>query len=405
MLYTVFMEENEPKINPGSCSYCGNAPISHAFSFLEGLVSVPLDHHGKKVIRNVPSFVKKFADIFPEFLFRTFVFLRVAKFSKDISKARTFRSKIIWEEARKRGIEMEQVIFLDRPLDQYRAKVNGKSIYFESIPIRPEFLDMDKNWDDKLLLKRELAKQSISVPEYYEVSLFSLNRNKNIEKIFAKLSKPVIVKPRVGSRGRHTITNINTLSQLKAGIKEAGKICPYLIVEEELKGPVCRATVVNGQLAGFYTAQTPVLLGDGKRTIRELILEVDQKRGERIEPIRLGEELFRKIERSGFRIDDVLPRGASITLTHRMGRLFGGSTKEMIDSLHPSFVPIFLQAAKVTGLSVVGFDAIIPDPTKGADTQRWGIIECNTLPFIDLHYFALEGKPRNIAGMIWDMWN
>ena len=56
------------------------------------------------------------------------------------------------------------------------------------------------------------------------------------------------------------------------------------------------------------------------------------------------------------------------------------------------------------GLPVVGFDVIIGDPTKSADSQRFGIIECNSLPFIDLHYYALEGKPRNIAGMIWDMW-
>ncbi len=400
------MEADEPKTSPGACSYCGNAPISHFFSFLEGLVSVPLDQYGKKIIKYVPSFVKRFADVFPEFLFRTFAFLGVARFSKDINKARTFRSKIIWEEAAKRGIQMEQVIFLDKPLDYYRASVKGKYIYFESIPIQPEFLDMDKNWDDKLLLKRELAKQSIPVPAYYEVSLFSLNNtNKNIEKIFAKLPKPVIVKPRVGSRGRHTITNINTLSQLKEGIKEAGKICPYLIVEEELRGSVCRATVVNGELAGFYTAQTPVISGDGKKTIKELIDEIDQRREKRIEPIRLSEEVFSNLGRSGFKIDDVLPAGRRLTLTHRMGRFFGGSTKEMIDSLHPSFAPIFLQAAKVTGLSVVGFDAIIGDPTKGADTQRWGIIECNTLPFIDLHYFALQGKPRNIAGMIWDMWN
>ena len=78
---------------------------------------------------------------------------------------------------------------------------------------------------------------------------------------------------------------------------------------------------------------------------------------------------------------------------------------EMIDDLHPSFVPILKQAAEIVGLSVVGFDCIIPDPTKEANSQKWGIIECNSLPFIDLHYYALEGKPKNIAGMIWDMWN
>jgi D-alanine-D-alanine ligase-like ATP-grasp enzyme len=76
----------------------------------------------------------------------------------------------------------------------------------------------------------------------------------------------------------------------------------------------------------------------------------------------------------------------------------------MIDELHPSFVPILEKAAKVVNLPVLGFDCIVPDPTQDQAVQKWGIIECNTLPFIDLHYYALEGRPRNIAGMIWDMW-
>ena len=99
-----------------------------------------------------------------------------------------------------------------------------------------------------------------------------------------------------------------------------------------------------------------------------------------------------------------MPVGVSLSLTHRIGRLFGGKTIEMIDDLHPSFIPILTKAAKIVGLSVVGFDCIIPDPSKEEVSQKWGIIECNSLPFIDLHYYALEGKPRNIAGMIWDLW-
>ncbi|HTE48752.1 MAG TPA: hypothetical protein VK675_02505, partial [Candidatus Paceibacterota bacterium] len=109
--------------------------------------------------------------------------------------------------------------------------------------------------------------------------------------------------------------------------------------------------------------------------------------------------------RAGFVMTDILPQGVYLPLTYRAGRLFGGKTIEMWRDLHPSFIPIFEKAAEIVGLSVVGFDAIIPNPTKPAETQRFGIIECNTLPFIDLHYYALEGKPKNIAGMIWDMWN
>lgn len=402
------MQTNEPHTNQSSCSYCGNAPINHSLSFLESIISTTLDDHGKKIIKYVPSFVKDFADLVPGFLFETFAFLKLGEFSDDIEKVHTFRSKIIWEEARRRGIKVEQVIFMNRPLDYYRAtvKVKGKekTIYFESIPIQPEFLDIEKNWDDKAVLKQELKKHEIPVPAYFELSPFTYFNAQKTKNIFSKLVKPVIVKPRAGSRGRHTITNINNLEQFKHGIIVARQISLHLIVEEHLMGSVCRATFVNGVLAGFYRGASPTLVGDGKKTIKELIKDIDDKRPERVEPIRMGRELDEYVARSGFAFDDVLPAGRALPLSHRMGRLFGGHTKEMLGGVHPSFVPILKKAADVTGLSVVGFDAIIPDPTRPADSQKWGIIECNTLPFIDLHYYALEGKPKNIAGMIWDLW-
>ncbi len=398
-------QANEPHTKKSLCSYCGDAPINHAFSFLESAVQITLDNHAKKFIKYVPFFVKDFVDLVPEFLFRTLAFLKLAEFSKDIGKASNFRSRIIWDEAKKRGIAMEQVIFLGKPLDYYRAPIQiGKKIkdvYFESIPIRPEFSEMSQNWDDKVVLKQEFEKYGIPIPAYYELPFFGL---KNIKKIFSKFEKPIIVKPRVGSRGRHTITNIHTERQLRDGIKISGQICSYLVVEEHLSGDVCRATLVGGELAGFYKAHAPILVGDGKKTIKELIEDADNRRHDRVEPIRISKELEDNIFRSGFAISDVLPSGKSLSLTHRMGRLFGGRTTEMIDRLHPSFIPILKEAAKIVGLPVVGFDCIIPDPSKDANSQRWGIIECNSLPFIDLHYYTLEGKPRNIAGMIWDMW-
>ncbi len=399
------MTESHPKIKKNSCSYCGDAPINHTRSFLESAVFVTVDSHMKTVIKFVPFFIKHSIDVILEFFFKILLFLKIAKLSRDIEKAGTLRSKVIWEEAKRRGIVMEQVIFLGKPLDHYRAKIRIgkkiKDIYFESIPIRPEFLDMEKSWDDKAVLKREFEKNNIPVPAYVELAFLNFQ---NLEKVFAKLRKPIIVKPRVGSRGRHTATNIQNFEQFKEGVKIANQICSYLIAEEHLEGSVCRATLVNGVLAGFYQAQAPAITGDGKKTIKELIEEKDTKRNSRVERINISEELHSHIARSGFSISDILPNGVPLSLTHRMGRLFGGTTREMFDELHPSFVPILEKAAKITGLSVVGFDCIVPDPTKDQASQRWGIIECNSLPFIDLHYYALEGKPKNIAGMIWDMW-
>lgn len=397
----------EKALEKKTCVYCGESPINHDFAFIESTIFSNLDSHAKFLLKYVPSFIKHFVDLVPKFLFESFAVFGLARFSDDVEKATTFRSKVIWEEAKKRGIIMEQVIFLNKPLDQYRAllKIKGKVryYYFESIPIRPEFLDKNINWDDKVVLKQEFNKHNIPVPAYAELAVFFPPRLKHLEKILSPLTKPVIVKPRVGSRGRHTVTNVGNLAQLCAGINTARQICPYLIIEEHLSGQICRATIIGDKLMGFYCGSLPEVEGDGEKTVRQLI---EQQNKEKIEKyhIRVDDELQDHVRRLGFGLDDVLPPKLNISLSHRRGQLFGGMTREMLGELHPSFIPILEKAGSIVNISVAGFDCIIPDPTKDALSQKWGIIECNTLPFIDMHYFALEGKPRNIAGAIWDMW-
>jgi cyanophycin synthetase len=395
----------EPKAKPGKCSFCADAPASHPVFFFGNFLSNFFDDQMLWVSRRAPTFLKNFIDWLIISFFKVLTFLRLAGFSSDPERARTFRSRVIWEEAERRGIKMEQLFVFGKPLDHYRARLGEEDIYFESIPVPPRFPEVKRNWDDKLLLKREFSQVGIPVPRHFEISLFHWRQWLNgPEEIFSKLEKPVIVKPKVGSRGRHTLVGIYDLLEFKKGIKIARQISPYLVAEEHLPGNVCRATLVDGKLAGFYRGQAPSVVGDGRQTILELIEEKDRNRPERVEPVRRGAELESHLARSGHKLGDILPEGKTLILSHRIGRLFGGSTEEMIERLHPSFVPVLEKAAKVTGLAVVGFDAIIPEPERDARGQKWGIIECNTLPFIDLHYFALSGKPRNIAGMIWDLW-
>ena len=388
-------------VKKNTCPYCGEAPVNHSLYRLDNFISFIIESHIAKVIRYVPRFFKDFVDWVPIFLFNTLVKFKLGYFSSDIDKAKSFRSRVIWKEALRRGINMEQIIIGNKPLDWYRAKINGRVIYFESIPIKSEFLYFKKDWDNKIILKKELKKHTIPVPEFVQLSPFRLQ---SLGQIFSKIKTPLVVKPQIGSRARHTVTNINDFCQFKKSIDIARKISMHLVVEEHLRGYICRATVVGGVLAGFYRGSVPCIIGDGEKTIKQLIEEKNAKQIDRYH-VRVGEELYDHILRQGFSIENILPAGISISLSHRAGQLFGGNTKEMIDELHLSFVPIIEKAAHITGLSVAGFDCIIPDPTKSEVSQKWGIIECNTLPFIDIHYYALEGKPRNIAGMIWDMWD
>jgi len=395
-----------PKIAPGACAYCADAPLNHTLSYWSSFLVEPLDDHMIRTSYRAPKFLKRLVDFFVAGTFGTLTALSLAKFSGELERAKTFRSRVIWEEAKRRGIKMEQLILFGKPLDHYRALLRqgsagqAKRIYFESLPVPEEMQEMQRNWDDKFLLKREFLKHNIPAPRYALPKLW----RPNLKKIFSELEKPLIVKPKLGSRGRHTLINIRTLKDLERAVEITREITPNLIIEEQILGDVCRATLVRGRLAGFYRGRAPDVVGDGIHTIAELITAKDASRPERVEKVRRGAELESHLLMQGYELGDVLPDRERVTLSHRIGRLFGGSTREMIEELHPSFVPIFEKAAKVTGLAVVGFDAIIPDPTAPAESERWGIIEANTLPFIDLHYYALEGKPKNIAGMIWDLW-
>ncbi|MCE9549154.1 hypothetical protein K8Q98_02025 [Candidatus Nomurabacteria bacterium] len=393
---------SEPHSQKSSCPYCGDAPINHKLFYFASLFSTKIDSHIVKVTKHAPNFLRDFVDFLLVIFFKILLFFRIVKLSDDINKAKTFRSRVVWEEARKRGIDMKQLMMLGSPMDEYVATINGNPFYFNSLPIPTNLLVMKRNWDDKFILKEELSKKNIPVPSYLQ---FSAILSGNVENIFYKLQKPVIIKPQMGSRGRHTMTNIHTLEQFQEGVNIAKQICGYLVAEEHLHGDVCRATFVNGELMGFYKGSAPHVIGDGVKTIQELVLEKDAKRPERVEKVSLNKEIQEHINRSGFKVNDVLPYGLRLQLTHRTGRLFGGVTKEMLDELHPSFLPILREAAQIVDLPVIGFDCVVPDPTKEQNTQRWGIIECNTLPFIDLHYYALEGKPKNIAGKIWDLWS
>jgi D-alanine-D-alanine ligase-like ATP-grasp enzyme len=161
---------------------------------------------------------------------------------------------------------------------------------------------------------------------------------------------------------------------------------------------------VNGTLVGFFQGDPPRVVGDGKRTIRELIAKQNVGKHDRVQEIVVREEHELFLARQGYTLDSALTTGARIDLTHRTGRLFGGETRELLNTVHPSMRAYLERAARILQTPVVGIDLIIEDPVSDPDTQRWGIIEANSLPYIDLHYLPLYGEPSNVASAVWDLW-
>lgn len=329
--------------------------------------------------------------------------LGVVRFNSDVAKAQTTRSRVIWEEARRRGIEMEQLVIFGKPSDFYRAAINGRMIYFESLPI-PDFLDLSaQEWlDDKVKLKKKLLEAGLPAARGGGFTEFEW---KHLLRVFNMLHKPVIIKPALGSRGRHTTTFINTEKELRQAFKAATQIAHYVVMEEHLFGSVYRATIVNGKLVGVLRGDPPRITGDGRHTITELIERKNLTRPAEVKEFELTPYSEQFLERNGYTPKTILPVGKQIDLIEKIGVGYGGYKAEEIEIAHPETKRILEEAGRLVNFPVMGFDFIIADITRAPHEQQWGIIECNSLPFIDLHHFPLEGAPINVAAHVWDLWS
>ncbi len=323
--------------------------------------------------------------------------LGIITLSSDMDTGISDRTKLLWQEAARRGISIRQMFFFGLPSDSFVGEFGGRTRFFKSIPLLPTS-DAALRMDDKIWFKRAMREAGFPVPQSRGVRTFTE------AKAALQEFELVCVKPRSGSNGRHTYPYVKTEEDLHKALASVKQVCLYASVEEQLEGNLCRATCVDGTLVGFLESGYPTVVGDGVSTIRELVAKLNESRAEKVGEIVLTASHEGYIGRRGYTLDAVLPHGESLPLTYRAGYGQGGWNREHGRDIHQSFIPIIESAAKHTGLSVVGFDIIIPDAQASAESQKWGFIEANSLPWIDLHNAPLYGTPIDLAPHVWDLW-
>ena len=325
----------------------------------------------------------------------------IVQYNDSIENIHSYRGKALWEEAVRRGMPMQSIRVFGKEIDAYEAKVgrNKKTIRFQGLPR----LELKGEWigwvDDKWLLKKRLMEAQIPVPKGKSFSSW-----KPLLSFFKTLEKPVIIKPQVGSRGRHTTTFIYTEEELKKAFYIAKQLCHWVVMEEHLFGSVYRGTLVNGKLIGILGGDPPRVTGNNHSTIHELIEEKNKNKREGVKDVAITPSLEEFISRSGCTLSTILPAKKTIDLSEKIGVNYGGASIELTEETHPKIKEVMEHAAKAVDDHLIGFDFIIPDVTADPTNQKWGIIECNSLPFINLHHYPLIGKPVNVAKYVWDLW-
>jgi D-alanine-D-alanine ligase-like ATP-grasp enzyme len=398
-----------------SCEYCGNNPVPHLvywyFESLNILLS-PI----RQFLLKVFSFVKLPST--SKFFLWFGVKFGIIKFQDDINKCKVDRAKVLWEEAIRRGIKMRELLLFGKPFDTYIAEkyqippvaepMNGHAtgqanskfqIVFSGLP-RPKHINraaLDV-MDDKSILKQKFLKAGLPAPLGGSAWNFW-----QAKKIFESINKPVIVKPRAGSRGRHSTIYIQTIEALKFAYKVAKKLCFWVVVEEQLFGPVYRATLINYELCGVLRGDSPQVVGDGVSSIRQLIQFKNSSSHPGVKDIVVDNSLEVFLQKQNLNLSSILEKERLVNLSEKIGVNYGGSSSEDYEICHADNKELFVRAAKVVGDPIVGFDFIIPDITKSWKEQKCGFLEANSLPFINLHHHPLLGRPKNVAAKVWEM--
>ena len=419
-----------------NCIYCGRNPVPHFINWYFESINVLLTPLRKILLYNFASryLKKKLRQLKLEYaLFFLGKLFKIITFNDDIARCKVKRAQVLWEEALKRGIEMRELLLLGKPFDVYLAekkypssfipnpclaghrprgsdsgsrqalqpkiKDKGSRMIFSGLPRPKDYDNSSLDWmDDKLILKKAFIKANLPIPQggcawnYIQA-----------KRIFSRIEKPAIVKPRAGSRGRHSTTFVSSTGELKQAFKIAKQLCFWVVVEEQLKGPVYRATLINYELCGVLRGDPPQVKGNGRQAIQELIDVKNSQPCLGVEKIIADDIVKLFLFRQNLSLLSIPEIGQTIDLSEKIGVSYGGSSSEDFGICHKDNRELFINAAKVVGDPIVGFDFIIPDITRSWKEQKCGFIEANSLPFINLHHNPLLGSPRNVAAKVWEM--
>ena len=310
-----------------------------------------------------------------------------------------YRTRVIFNEAKKRGLKMKALLFLKYPSNLFTLYTDKGRHLFEGIPgIDPR--KMFTRIEDKQYAREILGGMGIPTPQGQ-----AFKKLKPALAYAHKIQGPWVVKPRAGSLSNHARVNLKTEQQLIDAIQSTLQVTNMFIVETFIEGELYRATTVGDKLIAVCRREPPRITGDGKHTVKELIKSFDQKRRQVLEQVGYKPHKIPPLPPvKEADMNRVLKSGEVFELTWKTNISHGGNVVDVTSQVHPDNREIFEAIATKVKIPAIGIDFISPDISKSWKDTRCGVIEINSLPSIDMHYPPIvQGETHDIAGKILDL--
>ncbi len=223
--------------------------------------------------------------------------------------------------------------------------------------------------------------------------------------------KATVVKPRSTNFGEGVaiLGEAATAADFAAAVRAAFALDAAVLVEDFVGGREFRFLVIGGRTRAVLHRVPANVVGDGTRTIRELVAEKNRHpfRGEGyikpLERIVLGETERAFLAVAGLSQDSVPEKGRTVFLRKNSNISTGGDSLDWTEAMPPVYHRIAERATAALGAQISGVDMIVPDPTDDRAGADYAIIELNFNPALHIHDYPETGQNRHVERRVLDL--
>ncbi|HJM04617.1 MAG TPA: RimK/LysX family protein [Candidatus Saccharimonadaceae bacterium] len=285
-----------------------------------------------------------------------------------------------------------------------RGERGGKEVYFKSTTIASTPSYGVFAADNKALTYSLFAAKGVPTPVTKLVS-----SQDEPSAVYSMLStyKKLVVKPVAMDHGDGISIGVSTKVGLSKAIAYARSASDQqesdVLVQEQVEGQEYRFLVVEGKVVAVAGRRPPCVVGDGRSTVKQLIHEKNQ------DP-RRGDSHFSELTRidiedvarhKGAKFMNYVPvDGETVQLLDTSNLSRGGEAVDYTDVVSKELKRVAVLAAQACFLDGVAGIDIITDDIQTRNLDNTYVIEANLGPGIRMHMFPSEGKPRDVAKLI-----
>lgn len=214
----------------------------------------------------------------------------------------------------------------------------------------------------------------------------------------------MVIKPLDQDLGIGVVPGIRSGDKLNSAYEAAAALSPgRVVVEKHVDGDCYRLLVVHGELLAVVRRVRAGVVGDGVRTIAELVdaANEDPRRGATLCRLVLDADALENLAEVGLNPDSVPRQGDSAWLRRTAYTETGGHHIDVADVIHPDNCALAVRAARLVGLDIAGVDLLTTDIARSWRETGAVVNEVNSQPALQPHWIA--DPCRDINGEVLDI--